>query len=218
MIEILKYISSGLIIIPFICYLLNILVNKSKKISDDDGFNITKDIIQEYDMINIIENTGMVSYYNPRRGVIKLSSKSYYGSDLSHISIGLMEAGVSVIDRKGNKFINIFKNIVSNLKILYIFPIVTVIVNFITYTKGDARIGLVIVLISGIISYMINSIVVDASDWVCNNIKKIKSVDKNGKDKIISYLNNIVNLNKIMYLGESISIITMVAILIDFKL
>ena len=218
MIEILKYISSGLIIIPFICYLLNILINKSKKISDDDGFNITKDIIQEYDMINIIENTGIVSYYNPRRGVIKLSSKSYYGSDLGHISIGLMEAGISVIDRKGNKFINIFKKIVSNLKILYIFPIVTVIVNFITYTKGDARIGLVIVLISGIISYMINSIVISANDWVCNNIKKIKSVDKDGKDKIISYLNNIVNLNKIMFLGELISIITMVAILIDFKL
>ena len=117
MIEILKYISSGLIIISFICYLLNILINKSKKISDDDGFNITKDIIQEYDMINIIENTGIISYYNLRRGVIKLSSKSYYGSDLSHICIGLMEAGVSVIDKKGNKFINIFKKIVSNLKI-----------------------------------------------------------------------------------------------------
>lgn len=218
MIEILKYISSGLIIISLICYLLNILINKSKKISDDDGFNITKDIIQEYDMINIIENTGIISYYNLRRGVIKLSSKSYYGSDLSHISIGLMEAGVSVIDKKGNKFINIFKNIVSNLKILYIFPIITVIVNFITYTKGDAKIGLILVIISTLVIYMINSILINANDWVCNNIKKVKSVDNNGKDKIISYLNNIVNLNKIIFLGELISIITMVAIIIDFKL
>ena len=114
MIDILKQISSGLIIISLICYLLNILINKSKKISDDDGFNITKDIIQEYDMINIIENTGIISYYNLRRGVIKLSSKSYYGSDLSHISIGLMEAGVSVIDKKGNKFIDIFKILEEN--------------------------------------------------------------------------------------------------------
>lgn len=218
MIEILKYISSGLIIISLICYLLNILINKSKKISDDDGFNIAKDIIQEYDMINIIENTGIISYYNLRRGVIKLSSKSYYGSDLSHISIGLMEAGVSVIDKKGNKFINIFKNIVSNLKILYIFPIITVIVNFITYTKGDAKIGLILVIISTLVIYMINSILINANDWVCNNIKKVKSVDNDGKDKIISYLNNIVNLNKIIFLGELISIITMVAIFIDFKL
>ena len=218
MIEILKYISSGLIIISFICYLLNILINKSKKISDDDGFNITKDIIQEYDMINIIENTGIISYYNLRRGVIKLSSKSYYGSDLSHICIGLMEAGVSVIDKKGNKFINIFKNIVSNLKILYIFPIITVIVNFITYTKGDAKIGLILVIISTLVIYMINGILINANDWVCNNIKKVKSVDNDGKDKIISYLNNIVNLNKIIFLGELISIITMVAIFIDFKL
>lgn len=218
MIEILKYISSGLIIISLICYLLNILINKSKKISDDDGFNITKDIIQEYDMINIIENTGIISYYNLRRGVIKLSSKSYYGSDLSHICIGLMEAGVSVIDKKGNKLIDIFKTIVSNLKILYIFPIITVIVNFITYTKGDAKIGLILVIISTLVIYMINSILINANDWVCNNIKKVKSVDNNGKDKIISYLNNIVNLNKIIFLGELISIITMVAIFIDFKL
>lgn len=218
MIEILKYISSGLIIISLICYLLNILINKSKKISDDDGFNITKDIIQEYDMINIIENTGVISYYNLRRGVIKLSSKSYYGSDLSHISIGLMEAGVSVIDKKGNKFINIFKKIVSNLKILYIFSIITVIVNFITYTKGDAKIGLILVIISTLVIYMINSILINANDWVCNNIKKVKSVDNDGKDKIINYLNNIVSLNKIIFLGELISIITMVAIFIDFKL
>lgn len=218
MIEILKYISSGLIIIPFICYLLNILINKGKKISDDDGFNITKDIIQEYDMINIIEEKGIDSNYNLKRGVIKLSSKCYYGNDLSHICIGLMEAGISVIDRKGNKYINIFKKIVSNLKILYIFPIVTVIINLITYTKGDAKIGLILVIISTLVIYMINSIVMDANDWVCNNIKKVKSVDNDGKDKIISYLNNIVNLNKIIFLGELISIITMVAILIDFKL
>ena len=218
MIEILKYISSGLIIIPFICYLLNILINKGKKISDDDGFNITKDIIQEYDMINIIEEKGIDSNYNLKRGVIKLSSKCYYGNDLSHICIGLMEAGISVIDRKGNKYINIFKKIVSNLKILYIFPIVTVIINLITYTKGDAKIGLILVIISTLVIYMINSIVMDANDWICNNIKKVKSVDNDGKDKIISYLNNIVSLNKIIFLGELISIITMVAIFIDFKL
>lgn len=218
MIEILKYISSGLIIIPFICYLLNILINKNKKISDDDGFNITKDIIQEYDMINIIEEKGIDSNYNLKRGVIKLSSKCYYGNDLSHICIGLMEAGISVIDRKGNKYINIFKKIVSNLKILYIFPIVTVIINLITYTKGDARIGIMLVLVSTLVVYMINSIVMDASRWICDNIKKVKSVDKNGKDKIVNYFNNIVNLNRIIFIGELVSIIMMVAILIDFKL
>ena len=86
------------------------------------------------------------------------------------------------------------------------------------YTKGDAKIGLILVIISTLVIYMINSILINANDWVCNNIKKVKSVDNDGKDKIISYLNNIVNLNKIIFLGELISIITMVAIFIDFKL
>lgn len=218
MLEILKYISSGLIIASFICYLFNILINKSKRISEDDGFNITKDIIQEYDMINIILDKGIVSYYNLRRGIIKLSSKSYYGSDLSHISIGLIEAGVSVIDKNGNKFINILKKIVSNLKILYIFSIITVIINFITYTKDDAMIGIILVLVSTLVIYMINNILISANDWVCNNIKKVKNINQDGKDKIVNYLASIVNLNRIIFIGELMSIVIMVAILIDFKI
>ena len=215
MIDILKIISILFIVIPFIYYFFNIIINNKKKISEDDGFNITKDIIQEYDMINIIENTGIVSYYNLRRGVIKLSSKCYYGNDLGYICIGLMEASLSVIDKKGNKYINIFKKIINNLKILYIFPLITVIVNFITYTKGDARIGLVIVLISTIMVYIVNNIVMEASRWVCDNINNVKNINQDGKDKIINYFNKIINLNRIIFIGELVSIIMMVAILIQ---
>ena len=74
MIDILRIISTILIVTPFIYYLLDIIINKNKKISEYDGFNITKDIIHEYDMINIILDKGIVSYYNLRRGVIKLPS------------------------------------------------------------------------------------------------------------------------------------------------
>lgn len=215
MIDILRIISTILIVTPFIYYLLDIIINKNKKISEYDGFNITKDIIHEYDMINIILDKGIVSYYNLKRGVIKLSNKCYYGSDLCHICMGLMEAGISVIDKIGNKYINIFKNIIYNLKILYIFPLITVIINYISYTKGDAKIGLIVVVISTVVVYMINNIVIEASGWVCNNINKVNNIVEDEKKMISNYFGKIVNLNKIIFWGELVSIIMLVAILIQ---
>ena len=108
-----------------------------KKVSIDDGFNITKDIISEYDTINIIENTSSISYYNLKRKVIKLSSSTYYGNDLAHISIALLSAGISIVDKQKNKYISILNKITNNLKLLYILPIATIIINFMTYTKED---------------------------------------------------------------------------------
>ena len=109
MIEILLYFSSGLIILGYIYYLLVILLGRNSIISDNDGFDITKDIISEYNSINIIENSGYFTIYNIKRKVIKLATKCYYGKDLSSISLSLTEAGISVVDNKNNKYIDFFR-------------------------------------------------------------------------------------------------------------
>ena len=88
--EILLYISSGLIIIPFIVYFILILLNRNKQITKSDGFNITKDMLHEYDSINIIENKSYFTTYNIKRRVVRLASKNYYGNSLSDISIALI--------------------------------------------------------------------------------------------------------------------------------
>ena len=64
MVNILLYVSNGLIIIGYIYYLLMILFGKSKKVSSSDGFDVTKDIISEYNTINIIESKGYFTVYN----------------------------------------------------------------------------------------------------------------------------------------------------------
>ena len=48
MILILMYISSGMIVLSFALYFLLVLIGRRKKVTNSDGFNITKDIIHEY--------------------------------------------------------------------------------------------------------------------------------------------------------------------------
>lgn len=214
MINILKCISSLFIIIPILYYGLSILINSHKKISDDTGFNITKDIISEYNTINIIENTGIISYYNLKRKIIKLSKNSYYGNNLSYISIALLSASISVIDKNKNQYLTLIKKVVNNLKLIYLFPLITIIIPYITYTKLDAQFGLIIILLSTIILYIQNNILSESFIWINSNIKKIKSLTKDNRKKVLNYLQKIINLNKYIFLGELVMIIIMLATLI----
>ena len=73
MINILLYVSNGLILISLFFYLLLILINKNRKITNETGFDITKNITSEFDRINIIASNGKITYYNPKRKVIRLN-------------------------------------------------------------------------------------------------------------------------------------------------
>lgn len=214
MVEILLYISNLFIIFGFMGYILLILLNYNKKITNNDGFNITKDILHEYDSINIIENKSLFTIYNLKRRIIKIASKCYYGNGLSQIGIPLMEAGISAIDDRHNKSLNFFRKLISNLKCLYILPIVAIIINGVTYNIGDARIGLFLVVIFSIISYMLIDIKSNAVLWIVKNIKKVKVTSN---QIIIRFLNNIVLFDKLIFLGELIMIIRFIAILLQMN-
>ena len=95
----LLYLSNSIILLAFAIYILLFLINQKKNITTSDGFNITKDILHEYDSINIIENKGYFTVYNIKRRVIKIASSNYYGNTLSNIVIPLIESGISAIDR-----------------------------------------------------------------------------------------------------------------------
>ena len=63
MLDILLYISSFLIIISFVGYLLLLCFN-NKKITDSNSFNIVKEIISDYDIINVIESKTEIIFFN----------------------------------------------------------------------------------------------------------------------------------------------------------
>ena len=213
--DILLYISNGLIIISILWYLLLIFLNSNKKISNDNGFDITKDMISEYDSINIIENKGKFTFYNIKRQVIKLSTKCYYGSDLSSLSLGILEAGISVIDKEKNQGLNFLKKIFSNLKLLYLFSLIALVININAYTVGDAKIGLFLIVVCVIISYIFIGILTNSLIWIEENINKIKSISKENKLLIINYIKNIINMNKLIFFGELTIVIRLVSIMIE---
>ena len=113
MLDIILYISSGMILFAYLGYFLLILINRNKIVSNSDGFDVTKDIISEYNSINIIETTGYFTVYNIKRKVIKLASKCYYGKDLSSMSLALNEAGISIVDNNKNKYLYSVKRFVN---------------------------------------------------------------------------------------------------------
>ena len=209
MINILMYISSGLIIAAFIGYTLLIIINNRISI-DVDGFNMTKDILNEYNSINIIENKGYFTIYNMRRKVIKIASSSYYGNSVSNVSIPLMEAGISVIHNNKNKFILFMEKIVSNLKYLYILPVIAIIFNYISSGIVDAKIGIFLLIIFSIISYLLINIKTEAVMWIDSKLK-----DKNLK--IIKFLNTVILFDKFIFIGELLMIIKFVAVILNFN-
>ena len=217
MLDIILYISSGMILFAYLGYFLLILINRNKIVSNSDGFDVTKDIISEYNSINIIETTGYFTVYNIKRKVIKLASKCYYGKDLSSMSLALNEAGISIVDNNKNKYINLFRTIFCNLKLLYIFPIIAIIINNSSFNINDAKVSLVFLVIFTFISYILITIKNDSVYWVSNNITKIKDINKDNRIKVINLMNKLIFLDKVIYFGEIIMIIRLTLILFEIK-
>ena len=215
MVNMLLYVSVGLIMFSYIGYVLMILFSNDK-VTDSNGFDITKDMISEYDRINIIESKGYFSVYNIKRKVIKLSTKCYYGNTLGNVSLSLIEAGISILDNEKNKYIDLFRKIFNNLKILYLFPIIAIFITGATYSISDAKISIVLIMFFCVISYILYDIKSFVCFWICNNIKKVEGINKNNDSKIRSFVNKLLWVDKGILLGELIMFAR--CILIIFKI
>ncbi len=213
MIQYLIYIANGLILSGFIGYFF-LVVFSNKKITNSNGFNVTKDILNEYDSINIIENKSYFTVYNIKRKVIKIASKCYYGNTLSDVAIPLIEAGTSIIHDKKNKFINVCSNILPNLKLLYILPMLAVILNTNSYGTTDAKIGIIILIVLCFISYMVIGIKTEIYNWLGKKISK-SDVSKENVPKVINFVNKVILMDKFIFLGEAVMIIRFVAMLLN---
>ena len=217
MIHNLLYISNGLIISGYVGYFLLVIINQKRKLNNNSGFDITKAMLNEYNSINIILGNSFFTVYNIKRKVIKIANKCYYGNSISDISIPLIEAGISVDDDGKNKFLNGLKKIISNLKLLYVLPLVAILLNINTYGTTDAKIGILTLIVFSFISYMIINIKNDCYNWVTKRIKQIKTIKEEDMEKITDFINKVILLDKFIFIGELVMIIKFVAVLLDFN-
>lgn len=217
MLNILLYVSIGLVLFGYVLYFILILFGRFKEVSKNDGFDVAKDMISLYNNINIIESKGYFSIYNIKRRVVKLSSKCYYGKDLTAISLSLIEAGISVVDNNKNKYINFLRNVFNNLKLLYIFPIISLFISSSSFYVSDAKVSLIFLLLFTFIVYIILEIKGLAIEWINNNLDKIKEVNEGNKLKIIRFINKFLWCDKLIYYGHFIMIIRLILIMFEIK-
>ena len=199
----------------FALYFLLVLIGRRKRVTDSDGFNITKDIIHEYNSINIILSKSYLTVYNIKRRVIRMANRCYYGNTISDIAIPLIEAGISSVDDKKNKIINFLKNIFPNIKCLYIFPLVCVIINSQTYNISDAKVSIVFFILFAIISYIVIDIKSNGIWNISNKINKIKDISTENRKIIINFMNRVNALDKLIFISALLMIIRCVMIILD---
>ena len=216
MINMLLYISLFIILFSYFSYFILIIIGRAKTVGKIIGFNIIKDLISNYESINIIESRGYFTFYNIKRRVIKLSTKCYYGNDLSSISISLIEAGISVVDDNHNKYIDLFRNLFSNLKILYIFPILSLLINNLSFSINDAKVSIVMMFLFIFISYVVVDVKNTAYLWIIENFNKIKNINKDNSLKIFKFINILLWLDKFIFFGEFLIICRLILILFNF--
>ena len=215
MIQILMYISSGLIIFSFIGYFILILIGKSRKITNDDGFNITKDLLNHYNTINIILNKGYFTVYNIKRKVIKIANRCYYGNTLSDISISLIEASISLVHDKKNKCINFISKLIPNLKLLYILPLISIIINGQTYNISDAKVSIVFFSLFAVVGYILIDIKGNGILLIQDHLDKVKAINRDNRSKIINFMSKISIFDKLIFMSELIMIIRCVMIMLE---
>ncbi len=214
---ILDYIVMGFILGGYLYYILIVLGNRNK-ISEESSFNIIKDLIHNYNSINVILNEGIFTIYNIKRRVIKLSNKCYYGKSLSDVGISLMEAGISVIDNNKNREINFFRRFFSNLKWLYVIPLVVIfIISEINTTEDGVILGFLI-FISIYFMYMFINIKNKAYNWIVMNIDRIKQINKKDQMKVINFINKMMLCDKFIFWGELVGFLKVVMILLNLKI
>ena len=129
-----------------------------------------------------------------------------------------MEAGISVIDNNKDREINFFRRFFSNLKWLYVIPLVVIfIISQINTTEDGVILGFLI-FISIYFMYMFINIKNRAYYWIVMNIDRIKQINKKDQMKVINFINKMMLCDKFIFWGELVGFLKVVMILLNLKI
>ena len=124
----------------FLCYL------KFRRIyvKSVNGFDIAKDITTNYDTINVVEKDVLISNFSFRRNVIYLSKRLYCANDVFSLGLVSFLAGVSI---SNSTYVRVIKKVFPTIDFFNKSSLLMVILSLLFYSKGDARIGIVLGII-----------------------------------------------------------------------
>ena len=171
-----------------------------------DGFEIAKRATQDYDDINIVEAKNiLISYYDSKRSVIRLTSRVYFGHDVFCLGIAYVLACYSQFYQRKNFFKpNFFRVSWCSLTMVFGF-----LLSFFTYTVFDARIGCVVLFLLLIIQYF--HFVIDGFENTSRDI----CFDKEDMDKIRMVKQEILFLSKMSFVGNLVFLMREIVIMLN---
>lgn len=175
-----KYqISYYLLIIGIVILVINLALllitylkyNRSKD-KNLTGYDIAKNIIDKNKImdLNIIETKENKNNYNLKRRVIKLSTKTYNNYDYISLIISSYLASYAVLDDNKNSSINTLKKIFTNIGLLSISSILSIIISYLL-AGYYAIIGIIILIIIFIYQYLRKNINDESINIINNNIE-----------------------------------------------
>lgn len=169
------------------------------------GFDMAKSITSNYQDINIVlANNLYISKYYLKRRVIRLSRKDYSFCSTFSLFVVTFLSCVSLLK---NKYMERLEKIFPFVDYINKSSIIFIIISCFLYSKGDARIGIIIGMVILVIQYLYLQIIGDVLVLVKD--KKIKL-----KEKMLQYLEHLYISNKLLFISSLILLLRFFVIII----
>lgn len=170
--DILLVVSGGIILVLYFLIFVGYFVNSKKKFERYSGFDAAKDVTTNYNDINIVSSLSVsFSEYDIKRNVIRLNAKNYEGVSYSDIFISSLLAGYSLVNRDNSNYFK-FSFIFKRLRWISIIPFMMVFISGCVESVGDAKIGIMLMVLMLIYLYMRYIIVVSSNEIIRCNLRK----------------------------------------------
>lgn len=202
--QILFYFPTILILICYLVYVIVMFISKNKTLSNEECFSVVSDILSK-DSINIIKTRNKVTYYDLKRKVLKISSTDYEATNIWSVTNGIKEVGIS---NYKSKFKDYTSKVLKSFLIFEFFGLISVLLNNITYTINDTKLGIIAIFIILILHYLYITMYQNIYLWAEENI------DKKLKEKVLKSLLFRISIHKIINFGEFIILFRFMTILI----
>lgn len=206
--NILLLISIGLVIFSYLIILIKYFIYNKKRIDSYSGFDGAKEVTSNYDEINIVNSSDVIfSEYDAKRNVIRLNKKNYDGNSCFDVAVSMVLAGYSLVNINNDKYFK-FKTLIRKIGYISFCSLVGIVLSYFVSNIGDAKIGIVVLVLLGVYQYMRYQIAVLAND----EIKVV--IDSDIYDKVGDVINSIISFNKLSFIVILLLIIRLVVIIL----
>ena len=212
--KVLLLISIILILVSYTRIILMYFKTKNIKSKNFTGFDIAKEITSNYNEINIVESKEInISKYNLKRKIIRLTNKNYEENNLFTLAITSCLSGYSLLNINKDKYLQLLSNILPNIDYIGKTAILTLIISIMTNTIGDAKIGVVLLIIILAYQYILILINTSSHEYTKEELKKI--VSKKELSNINEVLKSFLALHTLSFITTLILILREILIIMN---